>query len=103
MGVRRLVVFIGKSRVEHVHGHVVRTLGINWVAIDNDSKLVVLLVEFYASDSVRDFAEVDCLVGVVDDFNYEVVNVSCSDAVRPPEFRFGNLHIDVHVFLFYRL
>ena len=84
MWVRWLVVCIGESWVEHVHGNIVCAFGINWISVDNYSERIICCVKFDASDTVWDFAEVDYFVWWVDDFDHKVINVRSADSIGPP-------------------
>ena len=59
------------------------------------------MVKLYTSDTVWDFAEVNCFVRLMDNFDNEIVNVWGSNTVWPPEFRFRNFNINVHIFILY--
>lgn len=61
MVIRSMIVFVSEPGIKHVHGDIIRSFSVDWVTINNDSELVIFLVQLYTSDAVRNFAKIDSL------------------------------------------
>ena len=103
MRVWGFVVFIGQTWVEHIHWYIVSALRIDWISVDYNCKLIVFLIKFYTSDTIRNSSGVNGFVRFMLNFNDEIINMCLSYAIRPPKLWLWNLNIDVDIFFLYCL
>ena len=101
MRVWGFVVFIGQTWVEHIHWYIVSALRIDWISVDYNCKLIVFLIKFYTSDTIRNSSGVNGFVRFMLNFNDEIINMCLSYAIRPPKLWLWNLNIDVDIFFLY--